>query len=87
MLCDVKNVIHFMKCMWVGKHVIYVMTCRGYGEEYISETETFLRKRVTVHNQHIRDPKTRMLKVSDNCANMLEPKYTISPSIRCTHTV
>ena len=50
MSCDVKN-------------VIYVMKCRGCGEEYIGETGNFLRKRVTVHNQQIRDPSTRMLKV------------------------
>ena len=64
MSCDVKN-------------VIYVMKCRGCGEEYIGETGNFLRKRVTVHNQQIRDPSTRMLKVSehiDNCAKHLNPK-------------
>ena len=31
------------------------MKCRGCGEEYIWETGNFLRKRVTVHNQQIRD--------------------------------
>ena len=54
------------------------MKCRGCGKEYIGETGNFLRKRVTVHNLPIHDPKTRMLKVSehiDNCANLLEPKY------------
>ena len=51
MTCEVKN-------------VIYVMKCRGCGEEYIGETGNFLRKRVTVHNQQIRDPHTRMLRVS-----------------------
>ena len=69
MSCDVKN-------------VIYVMKCRGCGEEYIGETGNFLRKRITVHNQHIRDPKTRMLKMSehiDNCPNLLELKYNIFP--------
>lgn len=49
MSCDVKN-------------VIYAMKCRGCGEEYIGETGNFLRKRVTVHNQQIRDPRRRMLK-------------------------
>ena len=47
MSCDVKN-------------VIYVMKCRGFGKEDIGETGNFLRKRVTIHNQQIRDP--RMLK-------------------------
>ena len=41
-----------------------------------------LRQRVTIHNQQIRDPKTRMLKVSEhiaNCAHNLNPKYKIFP--------
>lgn len=69
MSCDVKN-------------VIYVMKCRGCSEEYIGETGNFLRRRVTVHNQQIRDPKTRILQVSehiDKCANMLNPKFLIFP--------
>ena len=64
------------------KNVIYVMKCRGCGEEYIGKTGNFLYKRFTVHNQHLRDPKTRMLKVNehiDNCANLLEPKYNSFP--------
>ena len=81
MSCDVKS-------------VIYVMNCRGCGEEYIGETGNFLRKRVTVHNQPICGPRTRMFKVSehiDNCANTLDPKnfifpffkmYTESPRLR-----
>ena len=69
MTCEVKN-------------VIYVMKCRGCGEEYIGETGIFLRKRVTVHNQQIRDPHTRMLRVSghiDECARNIHPKYYIFP--------
>lgn len=69
MTCEVKN-------------VIYVMKCRGCGEEYIGETGNFLRKRVTIHNQQIRDPRTRMLPVSghiDECASNLNPKYYIFP--------
>ena len=70
MTCDVKN-------------VIYVMKCRGFcGEEYIGETGNFLRKRVAIHNQQIRDPRNRMLRVSghtDGCASNLNPKYYIFP--------
>ena len=64
------------------KNVVYVMKCRGCGEEYIGETGNPLRQRVTIHNQQIRDPKTRMLKVSEhiaNCAHALNPKYNIFP--------
>ena len=64
------------------KNVVYVMKCGGCGEEYIGETGNLLRQRVTIHNQQIRDPKTRMLKVSEhiaNCAHNLNPKYKIFP--------
>ena len=40
------------------------------------------KKRVTAHNEQIRDPETRMLYVSDHmstCAHQLNPKYTIFP--------
>ena len=70
MSCDVKN-------------VIYVMKCKGCGDEYIGETDNYLRKRVTVHNQQIRDLRTRMLQVSahtDTCANNTFPKYYIFPA-------
>ena len=34
-----------------AKNVIYVMKCRGCGDEYIGETGNCLRKGVTAHNQ------------------------------------
>ena len=58
------------------------MKCSGCGEEYIGQTGNYLRKRVMIHNQQIRDPKTRMLYVSghiDTYAHQLNPKYTIFP--------
>ena len=61
---------------------MYIYICGGCGEEYIGETGNLLRQRVTIHNQQIRDPKTRMLKVSEhiaNCAHNLNPKYKIFP--------
>ena len=48
---------------------------------YIGETGD-LRKRATMHNQQIRDPKVRVLKVSahiDACASSYTPKYHILP--------
>ena len=65
--CDVKN-------------VIYVIFCRGCSGEYIGETGD-LRKRVTVHRQQIRDPNTRMLRVSEHIdlCNSEEPKFFIFP--------
>ena len=58
------------------------MKCRGCGEEYIGETGNYLRERVTLHNQQIRDPSTRMLHVSDHIstyANRQDSKYYIFP--------
>ena len=79
--CGRKFYVHeSMTC--AVKNVLYVIKCGGCGEEYIGQTGDFLRKRVTVHNQQIRDPKTRMLYVSghiDICANQLIPKYMIFP--------
>ena len=64
------------------KKLIYAMQCRGCGEEYIRETDNILRRRITVQNQQIRDPRTRMLKVSehiDNCESTLNPNYYVFP--------
>ena len=69
MTCEVKN-------------VVYVMKCRGCGDEYIGETGNFLRRRVTVHNQQIRDPNTRILFFSEHlniCAQQMSPKNHIFP--------
>ena len=44
-------------------NVIYAMKCAGCGEDYIGETAN-LRNRVTLHNQHIRNPHTALLPVS-----------------------
>ena len=60
-------------CLWGGGG-------GGVGREYIEEAGNFLQKRVTVYNQKIRGPQTRMLKVNehfDNCAKNILPKYTI----------
>ena len=62
-------------------NLIYVMRFAGCDLEYIGETGD-LRKRVTVHNQQIRDPRVRVLKVSahiDVCACSCTPKYHILP--------
>ena len=68
MSCDVKNLIYFMRCAECGL-------------EYFGETGD-LRKRVTMHNQQIRDIRVRELKVSahiDACASSCTPKYHILP--------
>ena len=77
MSCDIKN-------------VTYIMKCRGFGEEYIGEAGNFLRKKATIHNQHIRDPQTRMIKVSEHidiCAKKCIPNIQVTRFVRCTQTV
>ena len=69
MSCDVKN-------------IIYVIKCRGCGENYIGEA-TNLRHRRTVHNQQIRDPGTRKIPLSahlETCSNA-DPKYFVFPRL------
>ena len=41
------------------KNVIYVIKCRGGGEYYIGETNS-LRKRTTLHNEHIRHESSEL---------------------------
>ena len=65
------------------KNVVYVLICNGCQEEYVGETNE-LRKRITVHRQHIRDPSVRKLKVSehiDRCAST-EPKFKVFPAFK-----
>ena len=64
-----------------SSNLIYVITCMGCNKQYIGETGDILRNRVRVHRQHIRDPNTRQLRVSehiDMCAPA-EPKFEIFP--------
>ena len=62
---------------------IYIYTaveCRGCSKYYIGETNN-LRKRVTLHNQHIRHENLRMIPVSGHiasCSNT-DPKYFTFP--------
>ena len=58
------------------KNVIYIITCRGCGKYYIGETNN-LRKRTTLHNQHIRHENLRMIPMSGHTASCSDndPKY------------
>ena len=60
--------------------VIYVMVCQGCQEEYIGETHN-LRERMRVHRQHLRQPETRTIYVSqhiDQCTKS-QPKFKTFP--------
>ena len=55
------------------KNVVYYLVCRGCNtSDYVGETSTTLRKRMTLHRQHIRDKKYGFMKASlhiRSCAN------------------
>ncbi len=64
------------------ENVIYLMICNGCSGEYIGETSLQLRRRMTLHRQHIRDPSVRKLNVSahiDRCAHNLDIKFQVIP--------
>lgn len=62
------------------KNVIYVIECRGCNKYYIGETNN-LRKRTTLHNQHIRNENLRMIPLSGHIASCSkkDPKYFMFP--------
>ena len=64
-----------------SKCLLYVITCSGCNGQYIGETGDVLRNRVRVHRQHIRDPKTRILNVSEHIATCSNDtlNFTIVP--------
>ena len=69
------------------RFVLCVLTCAGCGENYIGETKTELRGRMTLHRQHIRDSKYRILLASAHipqCAQNKEIKFTVFPFYKMT---
>lgn len=67
-----------------SRNVVYTIICGGCGEEYIGQTSTSLRTRVTIHNQQLRDRSTRQLGMTDHlecCAVQrgFDPPYRIFP--------
>ena len=62
-----------------SRNVIYLITCSGCGEQYIGETGTPLKTRMTTHRQQIRDPETRKIAVSGHIAQCGQGKFTVSP--------
>ena len=63
-------------------NLIYAMKCTGCSQDYIGQTGSTLRKRMTVHRQQIRDPATRMIPLSEHidlCAANNIPQFRIFP--------
>ena len=62
--------------------VIYCLQCSNCKEFYIGQTGGPLQRRITVHRQHIRHAKYRILQVSHHiasCAVGLNPQFRVFP--------
>ena len=73
------RIMKHMTCK--SENVLYIITCKGCSEQYVGITSNTLAKRFNVHRQHIRDPKYRILGVSehlDNCSNQ-DIKFSVTP--------
>lgn len=65
-----------------SSNLIYAITCSGCGENYIGQTGDTLRHRMTVHRQHIREPKYQCIPVSEHisrCASNKTPNFKVFP--------
>ena len=62
------------------KNVMYVIECRGCEKYYIGETNN-RRKRTTLHHQHIRHEKLRMIPLSGHLASCSDNDQ----NILCSH--
>ena len=40
-----------------SKNLIYVIVCSGCNKEYIGQTQTMLKERLSIYRQHIRQPQ------------------------------
>ncbi len=65
-------------------YVIYVIKCLGCGEDYSGCTNN-LRKRVTIHKQHIRQPQYEQCPVTSHLRKCSGGQFKIFPFFR-THT-
>jgi hypothetical protein len=72
-----------MNCL--SLNVIYVLICRGCNDFYIGQTGGMFRKRLTLHRQHIANPRYAILEVSKhiaNCAKDIVPPFSASPILK-----
>ena len=66
--------------------VIYCLECANCGKYYIGQTGGPLQKRMTLHRQHIRHERYRILHVSQHiaeCAGQKNPQFKVFPFYKC----
>ena len=62
-----------------SSNLIYVVICSGCKEEYIGQTGTTLKERVTVYKQHINHPQYQQIKVEAHLRTCGKGNFTIFP--------
>ena len=62
-----------------SSNLIYVVICNGCKEEYIGQTGTTLKDRVSTYKQHIKQPQYQQIKVEEHLRTCGEHKFNIFP--------
>ena len=60
-------------------NLIYLLICKGCGEEYIGETSRTLRERVSLYKNRIGDPKLGTIYVEKHVRSCGNQQFSISP--------
>lgn len=75
-----QKIVYFNKNMSCkSKNIIYVLTCSGCKKLYVGETKIELRRRITLHRQHINHPQYSMLPVSQHIRNCSPNNFSVIP--------
>ena len=68
-----------------SRNVIYIIVCPKCESFYVGTTEN-LRKRVTLHKQHIRHEEYRHLAISEHLSKCSKGNFKIMPIYQCINT-
>ena len=70
----------------LSKYVLYIITCNGCGEQYIGETSTALKDRMTFHRQQIRHKEYTILGVSQHIEQCGRGLFRVAPFYKLNNT-
>ena len=62
-----------------SKNLIYVIICSGCNKEYIGQTQTMLKERLSIYRQHIRQPQYQMIKAEGHLRTCGKGIFNIMP--------
>ena len=64
-----------------SKNLIYVVICSGCKEEYIGQTQTMLKERLSTCRQHIRQPELQQIDVEGQIRTCGSGNFKIMPPL------